>query len=57
MRQRRFTEAPMIGMIKEQAAGMPTAVVCRRHMRIKTSTQNDTMSVSVHHWRPLWGPN
>ena len=29
MRQRRFTEAQIIGMIKEQEAGMPTAEVCR----------------------------
>ena len=27
----RFTEAQIIGMIKEQEAGMPTAEVCRRH--------------------------
>ena len=26
-----FTEAQIIGMIKEQEAGMPTAEVCRRH--------------------------
>lgn len=31
MRKRRFTEAKIIGMIKEQEAGMPTAEVCRRH--------------------------
>ena len=31
MRQSRFTEAQIIGMIKEQEAGMPTADVCRRH--------------------------
>ena len=31
MRQGRFTEAQIIGMIKEQEAGMPTAEVCRRH--------------------------
>ena len=31
MRQRRFTEAQIIGVIKEQEAGMPTAEVCRRH--------------------------
>ena len=27
----RFTEAQIIGMIKEQEAGMATAEVCRRH--------------------------
>ena len=31
MRQSRFTEAQIIGMIKEQEAGMPTAEVCRRY--------------------------
>ena len=31
MRRSRFTEAQIIGMIKEQEAGMPTAEVCRRH--------------------------
>jgi len=31
MRQSRFTEAQIIGMIKEQEAGMPTAEVCQRH--------------------------
>ena len=31
MRKSRFTEAQIIGMIKEQEAGMPTAEVCRRH--------------------------
>lgn len=31
MRKSRFTEAQIIGMIKEQEAGMSTAEVCRRH--------------------------
>ena len=31
MRKSRFTEAEIIGMIKEQEAGMATAEVCRRH--------------------------
>lgn len=31
MRKSRFTEAQIIGMIKEQEAGTPTAEVCRRH--------------------------
>lgn len=33
MRMSRFTEAQIIGMIKEQEAGMPTTEVCRRHRR------------------------
>jgi putative transposase len=31
MRKSRFTEMQIIGMIKEQEAGMPTAEVCRKH--------------------------
>lgn len=31
MRKSRFTEAQIIGMIKEQEAGMSTAEVCRKH--------------------------
>ncbi len=30
MRKSRFTEAQIIGLIKAQEAGMPTAEVCRR---------------------------
>ena len=31
MRKSRFNEAQIIGMIKEQEAGMPIAEVCRKH--------------------------
>ncbi len=31
MRKSRFNEAQVIGMIKEQEVGMPTAEVCRKH--------------------------
>ncbi len=31
MRKSRFTEAQIIGMLKEQEAGMPVAEMCRRH--------------------------
>ncbi len=31
MRKSRFTEAQIIGMIKEQESGLPTAEVCRKH--------------------------
>jgi len=31
MRKSRFTEAQIIGMIKEQEAGVPTAEVRRKH--------------------------
>ena len=31
MRKSHFTEAQIIGMIKEQEAGWPTAELCRKH--------------------------
>ena len=31
MRTSRFTDAQIIGMIKEQEAGLPTAELCRKH--------------------------
>lgn len=31
MKRSRFSEEQIIGMIKEQEAGLPTAEVCRRH--------------------------
>lgn len=31
MRKSRFTDAQIIGMIKEQEAGLPTSELCRKH--------------------------
>jgi len=31
MRKSRFTDGQIIGMIKEQEAGLPTADLCRKH--------------------------
>jgi putative transposase len=31
MRRSRFTEAQIIGMIKEQEAGLPTSELCQKH--------------------------
>ncbi|TCM73358.1 transposase [Rhodovulum steppense] len=31
MRKSRFSEAQIIGMIKEQEAGLPTSELCRKH--------------------------
>ncbi len=31
MRKSRFTEAQIIGMIKEQKGGLPTSEICRKH--------------------------
>ncbi|MBB3985819.1 putative transposase [Sagittula marina] len=39
MRKSCFTEVQIIGMIKEQEAGMPTVEVCRRHgLSLSTAT-------------------
>ncbi|KPF89781.1 transposase [Novosphingobium sp. AAP83] len=32
MRKSRFNEAQIIGMIKEQEAGLPTVEICRKHV-------------------------
>jgi putative transposase len=32
MRKNRFTEAHIIGTIKEHEAGLPTAELCRKHV-------------------------
>ena len=37
MKNSRFSDAQIIGMIKEQEAGLPTAEVCRKH-RLAQST-------------------
>jgi putative transposase len=52
MRKSRFSEAQIIGMIKEQEAGMPTADVCRKHglsqgTFYKFKSQYGGMEVSV----------
>ena len=31
MRKSRFTEAQIIGMLRDQEAGLPTAELCRKH--------------------------
>lgn len=54
MCQFRFTKAQIIGMVKEQEAGMPTAEVCRRHGLSPVSVYNfkakyDGINVSDTH--------
>ena len=57
MRKSRFTEAQIIGMIKEQEAGMPTAEVSLRHglspaLFYKFKSKYGGMNVSdTHHLR------
>ena len=56
MRHRRFTKAQIIGIIKEQEAGMPAAEVCRRHglspasfYKFKFKAKYEGMNVSDTH--------
>jgi len=41
MGKSRFAEAQIIGMIKEQEAGMPTAEVCRKEFHRMDDGLND----------------
>ncbi len=53
MRKSRFTEAQIIGMIKEQEAGMPTAEVCRRHgLSTATFCNTECPHSSLEHRTP-----
>ena len=52
MRKSRFTEAQIIGMIKEQEAGMPTAEVCRKH-GLSPAYVLQVQSRSMAAWRCL----
>ena len=45
MRKSRFTEAQIIGMIKEQEAGLPTSELCRKHGLIPTSAISDSCGI------------
>ena len=63
MRKSRFTEAQIIGMIKEQEAGRPTAEVCRKHglsqgTFYKYKSKYGGMEVSdVEKWRAMEDEN
>ncbi|CUJ83344.1 Transposase [Ruegeria denitrificans] len=48
MRKSRFTDTQIIGMIKEQEAGMPTAEVCRKHgLSQGTFYKDDTIGIQL----------
>ena len=55
MRKSRFTEAQIIGMIKEQEAGMPTAEVCRKHGLSQAHSTSSNRSMAA--WRCLTPPS
>ncbi len=46
MKRSRFTEEQIIGMLKEQEAGMPTAEVCRKH---------GISSATFYKWKAKYG--
>lgn len=46
MKRSRFTEEQVIGVLKEQEAGMPTAEVCRKH---------GISSVTFYKWKAKFG--
>ena len=46
MKQSRFTEAQIIGILKEQESGSPTADVCRRH---------GISSATFYKWKSKYG--
>lgn len=60
MKKSRFNEVQIIGMIKEQEAGMPTAEVCRRHglslasfykFKSKYGVMNVSETIDTGHWK------
>jgi putative transposase len=46
MKRSRFTEEQIIGVLKEQEAGMPTAEVCRKH---------GISSATFYKWKAKYG--
>lgn len=46
MKRSRFSEEQIIGILKEQEAGMPTAEVCRRH---------GVSSATFYKWKAKFG--
>lgn len=46
MKRSRFSEEQIIGILKEQEAGMPTADVCRRH---------GVSSATFYKWKAKYG--
>ena len=55
MRKSRFTEAQIIGMIKEQEAGMPTAEICRKHGLSQGRSTNSNPNTAA--WKCLTQPS
>ena len=53
MRKSRFTEAQIIGMLKGQESGMPTAKVSRRHISEEWSKCSGSESVEKRADKPI----
>lgn len=55
MKQKRFTEEQIIGVLKESEAGAKTDDICRRHGISSRARGNRTMAQPLQHQAPAFG--